>query len=150
MEIDNITKKILEKTGIFFLTNETVENENAETQPTTVSEVQSLTNALGYGSLQTEILIERDSLLNNNIYTELKNEIIELKKMFSSSALTSLQKEADKKQKWPLLNLVRQVLHVYGYKMTPIRKCDGYTEDGIKRFKRYFSITKMQPMQQIK
>lgn len=122
MEIDTVTKKILEKSGIFFLKNETVENENAE----------------------TEILIERDSLLNNNIYTELKNEIMELKKIFSSSALTSLQKEADKKQKWPLLNLVRQVLHVYGYKMTPIRKCDGYTEDGIKRFKRYFSITKMQ------
>ena len=122
MEIDTVTKKILEKSGIFFLKNETVENENAE----------------------TEILIERDSLLNNNIYTELKNEIMELKKIFSSSALTSLQKEADKKQKWPLLNLVRQVLHVYGYKMTPIRKCDGYTEDGIKRFKRYFRITKMQ------
>lgn len=120
MEIDNVTKKILEKSGIFFLKNETVENENAE----------------------TEILIERDSLLNDNIYTELKNEIMELKKMFSSSALTSLQKEADKKQKWPLLNLVRQVLQVYGYKMIPIRKCDGYTEDGIKRFKRYFSITK--------
>lgn len=126
MEIDNVTKKILEKSGIFFL-----KNENAE----------------------TEILIERESLLNNNIYNELKNEIIELKKMFSSSALTSLQKEADKKQKWPLLNLVRQVLQVYGYKMIPIRKCDGYTEAGIKRFKRYFSITKNSKnatMQQIK
>ena len=125
MEIDTVTKKILEKTGIFFLKNESVENENAENE-----------------NSETEILIERDSLLNNNIYTELKNEIMELKKIFSSSALTSLQKEADKKQKWPLLNLVRQVLHVYGYKMAPIRKCDGYTEDGIKRFKRYFSITK--------
>jgi hypothetical protein len=127
MEIDNVTKKILEKSGIFFLKNETAENENAEKE-----------------NAEPEILIERDSLLNNNIYNELKNDIIELKKMFSSSALTSLQKEADKKQKWPLLNLVRQVLHVYGYKMTPVRKCDGYTEDGIKRFKRYFSITKMQ------
>jgi hypothetical protein len=129
MEIDTVTKKILEKSGIFFLKNETVENENAENE-----------------NVEPEILIliERDSLLNNNIYNELKNEIMELKKIFSSSALTSLQKEADKKQKWPLLNLVRQVLQVYGYKMTPIRKCDGYTEDGIKRFKRYFSITKMQ------
>ena len=128
MEIDNVTKKILEKSGIYFLKNETVESENAENE-----------------TAEPEILIERDSLLNNEIYNELKNEIIELKKMFSSSALTSLQKEADKKQKWPLLNLVRQVLHVYGYKMTPIRKCDGYTEDGIKRFKRYFSITKNAP-----
>ena len=63
----------------------------------------------------------------------------------SQDEIDKLQKEADKKQKWPLLNLVRQVLHVYGYKMTPIRKCDGYTEDGIKRFKRYFSITKNAP-----
>jgi hypothetical protein len=56
--------------------------------------------------------------------------------------MTSLQKNAEKSQKWPLLNLVRQILHVYGYKMEPIRKADGYTLEGVKKYKRYFLIHK--------
>jgi hypothetical protein len=56
--------------------------------------------------------------------------------------LTSLQKNADKSQKWPLLNLIRQILSVYGYKMKPIRKADGYTLEGVKKYKRYFQIYK--------
>ena len=54
--------------------------------------------------------------------------------------MTSLHKNADKSQKWPLLNLIRQILNVYGYKMYPIRKADGYTLEGIKKYKRYFQI----------
>jgi hypothetical protein len=89
-----------------------------------------------------EILILRDSLLNNTIYKSIEPNIVELRKTLSSSSLTSLQKGADKTQKWPLLNLVRQILNVYGYKMIPIRKSDGYTPDGIKKFKRYFQVIK--------
>jgi hypothetical protein len=89
-----------------------------------------------------EILILRDTLLDDKIYDTIKNDVKELKRILSSSSLTSLQKEADKHQKWPLLNLVRQILNVYGYKMKPVRKCDGYTLDGIKKFKRYFQVIK--------
>ena len=46
--------------------------------------------------------------------------------------LTSLQTNAPKKQKWPLLNLVRQVLRYCHYKMTPKRVSAGYTKDGKK------------------
>jgi hypothetical protein len=112
--IDEISKKILVESGIIFNTNE----------------------------YPDEILILRDSLLNNNIYKSIEPNIVELRKTLSSSSLTSLQKGADKTQKWPLLNLVRQILNVYGYKMIPIRKSDGYTPDGIKKFKRYFQLIK--------
>ena len=54
--------------------------------------------------------------------------------------MTSLQKKAETNQKWPLLNLIRQILSVYSYHLTPIRKCDGYTAEGVKKFKRYFKI----------
>ena len=110
MEIDNITKKILDLCGL-----------NISTE---------------------EILIERDKLLDANIYTSLKKDIEELKKKLSSSSLTSLHKDAESKQKWPLLNLIRQTLHVYKYKMIPLRKADGYTTDGVKKYKRFFIIRK--------
>ena len=54
--------------------------------------------------------------------------------------MTSLHKNANKNQRWPLLNLVRQILNTYCYKMEPIRKSDGYTLEGVKKYKRYFKI----------
>jgi hypothetical protein len=83
-------------------------------------------------------------LLNNSIYADIKKRIPELKKLFSSSAMTSLQESAETNQKWPLLNLVRQILHGYKYEMKPIRKSDGYTPEGVKKYKRFFEIVMSQ------
>ena len=87
-----------------------------------------------------ELTILRDQLLSDNKYEEVKKLLPELKKIYSSSLMTSLQKNADKSQKWPLLNLVRQILSTHNYKMEPIRKSDGYTLEGVKKYKRYFLI----------
>ena len=86
--------------------------------------------------------ISREQLLSDNKYEEIKKLLPELKKIYSSSLMTSLQRNADKSQKWPLLNLVRQILNTHGYKMDPIRKSDGYTLEGVKKYKRYFLIKK--------
>jgi hypothetical protein len=86
------------------------------------------------------MLIPRESLLDITKYDNIKSKITELKKLLSSSYLTSLQKNAEKQQKWPLLNLVRQILTKHKYNMNPIRKSDGYILDGIKKFKRFFQI----------
>ena len=87
--------------------------------------------------------IERDSLLNESLYNDIKEDIALVKKHFSSSTLTSLQKNAENKQKWPLLNLVRQVLKVHGFKLSPQRKANGYTKTGKKLFRRFFIIEKI-------
>jgi hypothetical protein len=88
------------------------------------------------------LTIWREQLLSDSKYEEIKKLLPELKKIYSSSFMTSLQKNADKSQKWPLLNLVRQILNVYDFKMDPIRKSDGYTLEGVKKYKRYFLIKK--------
>ena len=88
-------------------------------------------------------LIPRDILLSPNTYEEVKAEIAVLKKKFSSSALTSLQSGAQKEQKWPLLNLVRQILRVCNYKMEPVRRSDGYDDEGKKKYKRFFLVKKL-------
>ena len=88
------------------------------------------------------LTILRDQLLSDNNYEEIKQLLPELKKIYSSSLMTSLQKNADKSQKWPLLNLIRQILNTHDYTMEPIRKSDGYTLDGVKKYKRYFFIKK--------
>jgi len=87
-------------------------------------------------------IIPREQLLSDTKYDEIKLQIPGLKKKYSSSLMTSLQKNADILQKWPLLNFVRQILNIYGYTMDPLRKSDGYTLDGIKKYKRFFQIKK--------
>ena len=88
------------------------------------------------------LIIPREELLSDLKYDKIKNLLPNLKKIYSSSFMTCLQKNADLSQKWPLLNLVRQLLSFYNYKMEPIRKSDGYTIEGVKKYKRFFQIKK--------
>ena len=88
------------------------------------------------------MLIPREMLLDQKKYDLVKQHVTKLKEVFSSSSLTSLQKHAKTKQKWPLLNLVRQILRTNEYGMEPKRKSNGYTDDGKKKYLRFFIIYK--------
>jgi hypothetical protein len=89
------------------------------------------------------MIIPREILLVKEKYLELEKEIESIKKKFSSSRLTALQKTAKENQKWPLLNLVRQLLKASNIKMTPKRQSNGYDKNGKKKFKRFFILEKM-------
>jgi len=84
------------------------------------------------------IIILRDSLLNDQIYESIKPFLLDLKHIIGSTKHTCLHKDAENSQRWPLINLVRQILHYYGFKMEPFRKC--VSKNGIKTYTRYFRI----------
>ena len=88
------------------------------------------------------IIIQRDSLLSHQLYDSIKNDLSKLKIVMKSSIYTSMQKNAANNQKWPLLNLIRQLLRRYNYDLLPKRVSDGYTKDGKKKYKRFFEIKK--------
>lgn len=89
------------------------------------------------------MFIPRELFLDKTKFQSLSNDILELKKDIYSSGLTAFQKNADKNQKWPLLNIVRQILKTLGYTMNPGRKSDGYTLEGKKKYTRHFVIKKL-------
>jgi hypothetical protein len=89
------------------------------------------------------MLLPRELFFNDTLYKELKADIPILKNIFSSSYLTALQEPAEKIQKWPHLNLIRQILRSCNFKLIPKRVSDGYTIDGKKKYKRMFIIEKM-------
>lgn len=89
-----------------------------------------------------ETIIYRDTLLNPNLYDKIKQDIPSLKNILNSSTYTSVQKNAENNQKWPLINLIRQILKRYNYELKPKRLADGYTKDGQKKYKRLFEIKK--------
>ena len=86
------------------------------------------------------VTIERDVFLDAKKYDFFMPQIKELKQYLSSSSLTGLQDTAKEKQRFPLLNIVRQILKIYYLKMTPIRKADGYEKSGKKKYKRFYFI----------
>ena len=110
-------------------------------------EIKNLLNEVGIPFEEIDNLnglyIPRESFLNDEKYTMVKCKIPTLKHYFSSSFMTSLQKNAEGKQKWPLLNLIRQILKSMYFKMTPIRLSDGYTKEGKKKYRRLFLIEKL-------
>jgi hypothetical protein len=89
------------------------------------------------------LVIPRNLCLNDEKYLQIRLELPNLKKHFSSSYLTALQSTATSKQKFPLLNLIRQLLRSCNYKLTPKRISDGYTLSGEKKYIRMFIIEKM-------
>lgn len=116
MEKKDIILVILQKSGIVSENYETLEN----------------------------LIISREILLDNEKYNNIKTYLKDLKKIdnFSSSTLTCLHNSAESKQKWPLLNLIRQILKVKNFRMIPIRKSDGKDKSGKKKYKRFFRIEK--------
>ena len=87
--------------------------------------------------------VPREIFLNDTIYDDLKENIKKLKSCLCSSSITSLHKNAELKQSWPLLNLVRQLLKIKDYKMIPYKKSNGYAKDGTKLYRRFFVIEKI-------
>ena len=117
------------------------------------SDIKSFLNRIGLpfdddNELEDQI-VPRDMFLDQDIYKELYSEIPILKSYLKSSSNTCLHKNAETNQRWPLLNITRQILKNYNYKMMPIRKAEGYTEDGAKIYKRYFIIAKYNTKQYI-
>jgi hypothetical protein len=99
--------------------------------------------------LNDGLLIEREMLLSKEKYEALKPHIVELKKTFSSKCMTSLHSCAEYNQRWPCLNLVRQVLKRMGYDIQPERRCAGRDHDGKKIFERFFKLHKRENMHAI-
>lgn len=97
------------------------------------------------------IMIPRNLLINDDKYELVKEYLEKLKKhkMFSSTFLTSLHKGAGDKQKWPLLNLIRQILKVNYFRMKPVRKSAGKTKLGKKKYIRFFLIDKLKPTEEL-
>ena len=89
-------------------------------------------------------LFSREVFLDETRYENIQDKIVVLREYLSSSSLTCLHDTAPATQRWPLLNLIRQILRTYKYSMEPIRKSDGYDKDGKKRYKRYFKIKKIE------
>lgn len=91
------------------------------------------------------MLIERDLLLRVDIEQKLAALISKLKGQYKTSKLTCLHKNRDNKQKFPGINLVRQIFRCNGYHLKPMVYSRGYCKhNGKKIVERNFKIVREQ------
>ena len=97
------------------------------------------------------VLIPRDLLLRVDIEQQLTCLIIKLKEKYKSSKLNCLHKNRDDKQKFPGINLVRQILRCNGYHLKPVKFSRGYCKhSGKKIVDRNFKVVRLENYSEIK
>ena len=111
---------------------------------TTIPTTQQLFSFFASQDLHLSLIFPRNILLDDDKYKTICKNIHLLKiKGFKSYYLSTLISDKNSKQKWPLINLVRQLFKVCGYHLKPFRVSDGYSKTGKKLYKRYFKIEKI-------
>ena len=88
------------------------------------------------------IEIERDLILTNEVSHHLLSYQKKIKESgYKTGTLTSLHKNNNNKQKWPEINIVRQLLKCNKLKLQPFVKSNGYDkQSGKKKVIRWFRI----------
>jgi hypothetical protein len=88
--------------------------------------------------------IEQDILRGSNIIEKYYEMIPELKKHYNSEMLNCLHKNSLKKQKFPAVNMLRQVLKCNNYKLRPFVVSNGYDKSSGKKItQRFYVIEKL-------
>ncbi len=87
------------------------------------------------------LVLERDIFLDDELYPSLSHFVPKIKDFLKSSYLTSLHKNSEEKQRFPCINLFRQVLKFANIKMSPFVISQGYEKTtGKKIIKRFFRL----------
>ena len=97
------------------------------------------------------VLVPRDLLLRVDVEQQLGLLIETLKEKYKSSKLNCLHKNRDDKQKFPGINLVRQILRCNGYHLKPVIYSRGYCKhSGKKIVDRNFKVIRLENYSEIK
>ena len=91
-----------------------------------------------------DIMIMREKLLEKKTNKLLLDKVPELKKVYNTGYLSCLHDNSIYKQKWPAINLLRQILKCNFYQLTPKILSNGYDKlSGKKQVTRVFVIEKI-------
>ena len=88
------------------------------------------------------LTISQDKLKDKELINKLYEKIDDLKIFYNSNMLTCLHKNSLHKQKFPALNMLRQICKCNGLKVYPFVISRGYDKvSGRKIIDRYYKIT---------
>jgi hypothetical protein len=87
------------------------------------------------------IILKQDTLKSKSLIDELYRRVPNLKSFYNSSKLTCLHKNSLDKQKFPAVNMFRQLLKCNNFRMEPYVISKGYIKySGKKIVERYYRL----------
>lgn len=99
----------------------------------------------------TNIILKQDTLKSKTLISDLNEKVPNLKSYYNSSKLTCLHKNSLDKQKFPAVNMFRQILKCNSFKMEPYVISKGYDKfSGKKLVERYYRIRDLISLEDIK
>ena len=99
----------------------------------------------------SNIILKQDTLKSKTLISDLNEKVPNLKSYYNSSKLTCLHKNSLDKQKFPAVNMFRQILKCNSFKMEPYVISKGYDKfSGKKLVERYYRIRDLISLEGIK
>ena len=97
------------------------------------------------------IILKQDTLKSKTLITDLNTKVPNLKSYYNSSKLTCLHKNSLDKQKFPAVNMLRQILKCNSFKMEPYVISKGYDKfSGKKIVERFYRIKDISVIDELK
>jgi len=97
------------------------------------------------------IILKQDTLKSKTLITDLNTKVPNLKSYYNSSKLTCLHKNSLDKQKFPAVNMFRQILKCNSFKMEPYVISKGYDKfSGKKIVERFYRIKDISDIDDLK
>ena len=91
--------------------------------------------------LLCNIIIDQEELKDSEIIVKFRNLIPKFKKYYNSNMLNCLHQNSGDKQKFPAVNMLRQILKCNNLKLTPFVVSNGYDRtNGRKKVIRKYKI----------
>lgn len=91
------------------------------------------------------LIIKQELLKQPDLISKFNENVPELKIFYNSSKLTCLHKNNSDKQKFPAVNMVRQLLKCNNLKLEPFLVSNGYNKaTGKKLYNRFYKIRLIQ------
>jgi len=89
----------------------------------------------------SNLILRQETLRCKNLIDQLNEKVPNLKTFYNSSKLTCLHKNSLNKQKFPAVNMFRQILKCNSFKMEPYVISKGYDKfSGKKIVERYYKM----------
>ena len=99
----------------------------------------------------SNLILKQDTLKSKTLITDLNEKVPNLKSYYNSSKLTCLHKNSLDKQKFPAVNMLRQILKCNSFKMEPYVISKGYDKfSGKKLVERYYRMRDIIILEEIK
>ena len=87
-------------------------------------------------------IYDRNIFISRVNFNKIYEHISKIRNLYPNKIPSNLNDSSLKKQRWPLLNIIRQTLKLYNFIMVPVRVCKKSNNNNKREYIRFFKFIK--------